>query len=167
MKINKYFRGDTIVEVMLAVAITSAVLAGAYVATNKSFRAGTDAQERSQALELAEGQLERVKSQSINPDSASNLFDASKPLFCIANDMSLQSVTVSAGSLSVPAQCKSGLYDIFIERVSGTNTEDTYFIARVLWPSISSNTGSEIVVQGNTLTLANMSQVSLMYRVQR
>lgn len=54
-------RGDTIVEVLIAIAVISLILGGAYVTTNRSLQATRAAQERAVALKLAESQIERVK----------------------------------------------------------------------------------------------------------
>lgn len=54
--------GDTIVEVLLAIAIVSAVLGASFTAINQSTQVNRQAQERSYALELAESQLELLAS---------------------------------------------------------------------------------------------------------
>lgn len=54
-------RGDTLVEVLIAIAVVSLVLGGAYVTTNRSLQATRGAQERAVALKLAESQVERLK----------------------------------------------------------------------------------------------------------
>jgi prepilin-type N-terminal cleavage/methylation domain-containing protein len=54
-------RGDTLVEVLISIAIISLVLGGAYVTTNRSLVASRDAQERGIALKLTEAHLERTK----------------------------------------------------------------------------------------------------------
>lgn len=54
-------RGDTIVEVLLAMAVVGMVLGLAYGITNRSIAIGRSAQERSEALKLAETQVELLK----------------------------------------------------------------------------------------------------------
>lgn len=54
-------RGDTIVEVLICILIISSVLAGAFATTNQSLRSVRSAQERSQAIRIAETQLERLR----------------------------------------------------------------------------------------------------------
>jgi prepilin-type N-terminal cleavage/methylation domain-containing protein len=61
MKLVRDKRGDTIVEVLIAVSIVSLVLAGAYASTSRSARATLDAQEHSQALRAVESQLEYLR----------------------------------------------------------------------------------------------------------
>lgn len=53
--------GDTLVEVLISIAIVSMVVTGAYALANRSLHQGISASEHSQALKLAEGQLESLK----------------------------------------------------------------------------------------------------------
>ena len=71
-------RGDTIVEVLLAIAIIGAVLGGAYVAANRNSMINRASQERLEAIKIAEGQLERLKAKAA---SDSTVF--SQTNFCI------------------------------------------------------------------------------------
>jgi prepilin-type N-terminal cleavage/methylation domain-containing protein len=54
-------RGDTIVEVLIAIAVISLVLAGAYATVRKSTATMQDTQERGEAQKLVEGQLELMR----------------------------------------------------------------------------------------------------------
>lgn len=75
-------RGDTMVEVLVAIAVVALVLGGAYVTTNRSLQATRAAQERMVALKLAESQMERLKGLAASdPDT---IFGTSTALpFCI------------------------------------------------------------------------------------
>jgi type II secretory pathway pseudopilin PulG len=53
--------GDTIVEVIICIAVLGVVMAVAYVSTNHSLQLGTDAGNRNRALGFAQQQLEQVK----------------------------------------------------------------------------------------------------------
>lgn len=55
-------RGDTIVEVLISIAVIGAVLGGAYVVVNNSTKNSQAAQERSAAVKVAESQLELLRS---------------------------------------------------------------------------------------------------------
>ena len=57
-------RGDTIVEVLFAIAILGAVLGGAYVVVNRNIMTNRASQERLEAVKLAETQSERLKVKS-------------------------------------------------------------------------------------------------------
>lgn len=54
-------RGDTIVEVLIATAVIGMVLGISYVAANRAARMGQQAQERTEATKLAEGQIELLR----------------------------------------------------------------------------------------------------------
>lgn len=54
--------GDTLVEVILAVAILSVVLIGAFSVANRSFLVGQSAKERTQASSLMQEQVEALRS---------------------------------------------------------------------------------------------------------
>lgn len=55
-------RGDTIVEVLIAIAVVSSVLGISYATMNRNVLIGRDNQERSEAVRLGEGQIESLKS---------------------------------------------------------------------------------------------------------
>ncbi len=59
LKANR--RGDTIVEVLISIAILGIVLTAAYVSTSHSLQSGTDAGNRSVALGYAQQQIEYMK----------------------------------------------------------------------------------------------------------
>lgn len=81
-------RGDTIVEVLIAITVISAVLGGAYVATNRSFLASRDAQERTAGLKLVESQLEQLK--GVIASSPNTIFGGSVPAsFCVTGPTSV------------------------------------------------------------------------------
>lgn len=70
---NERQRGDTLIEVLIAVTIVSMVLGGAYVTTNRSLLATRGAQERAAALKLTESQVEQLKGLvTTDPDSVLN-----------------------------------------------------------------------------------------------
>lgn len=75
-------RGDTIVEVLIAITVVSAVLGGAFVSSNRSLNVTRQAQERGEALKLVEGQLEQLKPEGRNPDSDIYAY-ASGAIFCM------------------------------------------------------------------------------------
>jgi type II secretory pathway pseudopilin PulG len=90
-------KGDTIVEVLIALAVLSAVLGGAYLSANRSLSSNRDSQERGEALKLAEGQIEQLKSLAkANPALLSTL----PAVFCIDSANSVQPPT---GMAPVPA----------------------------------------------------------------
>jgi len=79
-------RGDTIVEVLIAMTVIALVLAGAYVTTNRSIQNTRAAQERGNALKLAEAQIEQLKGViATSPDAIFASATTASP-FCIYNN---------------------------------------------------------------------------------
>lgn len=87
--------GDTIVEVLIAIAVIGVVLSGAFVAINRDSNTSLQVQERSQAIKLVETQLERLKGVASNPTLA--VFDTSTPrVFCLDSSLSRQNFSLAA-----------------------------------------------------------------------
>ncbi|HKR82221.1 MAG TPA: prepilin-type N-terminal cleavage/methylation domain-containing protein [Candidatus Saccharimonadales bacterium] len=87
-------RGDTIVEVLIAIAVVSMVLGGAYATTNKSLQATRSAQEQGVALKLVETQLEQLKAMA---DTAGALTGAPVS-FCILQTGGKPTITSTAAA---------------------------------------------------------------------
>lgn len=76
-------RGDTLVEVLIAIAVVSLILGGAYVTTNRSLQATRSAQERAVALKLAESQIERLKALMSTSSASTVMGIPAGTAFCI------------------------------------------------------------------------------------
>lgn len=95
-------RGDTIVEVLIAIAIISLIVGGAYVTTNKSLLATRGSQERGNAVKLTEAQLEQLKGAIAK--NAASVFGGGVPSpFCIYNDLATSTLQVVAAT---DAKCR-------------------------------------------------------------
>ena len=109
--------GDTIIEVMLAVAVVGMVLAASYSIANRALLTGRYAQEQTEALKQAESQVEKLKykaSQFKQGDSVTGtIFDTvvTATTFCIGDDANLSKVTSSDASYATVCKGRSGLYD--------------------------------------------------------
>jgi type II secretory pathway pseudopilin PulG len=76
--------GDTIVEVLIAILVASTVLAGAFVSAQHSLTGTRQSQERSEALKVAEVQLEHLRELIAVPGN--NFTDPTKSsTSCISN----------------------------------------------------------------------------------
>jgi len=71
-------RGDTLVEVMLATAVLSLVLAGAFTLANRATRLSQTANERTQVSNLMQRQAELIRAAYDKPDSG--FLNSIKPL---------------------------------------------------------------------------------------
>jgi Tfp pilus assembly protein PilV len=114
--------GDTIVEVVIAIAIVSAVLGGAYATSNHSLKNTRQAQEHTVALKYAEAQIEQVKA---IPDSDIG----SIPTWFWMNG---GTATAGAGTFT------DGItYTVTVNKANGVN--GTTFKVYVAWDSIISS----------------------------
>lgn len=125
--------GDTMVEVLISMAIVSMILGGAYVTSNKSLLTVRDAQEHVDALKLASSQVE-----SLNAIPAV-AFNSGQ--FCYGPDSSLRTV-LSTGNCtftSTGALAPKGIqpaYSVVITYHAST----LIYEVKVTWDTITSQT---------------------------
>lgn len=74
--------GDTIVEVLIAIGVVSAIIGGAYASSNHSLRGSLQAQEHSVALKLAESQMESLDAYIKSSSSNKTAIFSNNYLFC-------------------------------------------------------------------------------------
>lgn len=141
--------GDTIVEVLLALAVLGAVLGGAYVITSRNSIINQASQERAQAIKIAESQLEQLR----------NLFETNYEAFISPPS----SFCVSGGSLLSGTSCtidSSGAV---------TTSEPSYTIGVMQTPkNVGTTVGRNFVI---TVTWSNRTgsndQLSYVYEIYR
>lgn len=125
--------GDTIVEVMLCIAIIGGVLAGAFVANNRNVRINAAAQERGEALKVTESQIEKLKSAKITAAPGINLLSGGP--YCI--DDTGHQLTVASSQISNSPNCT------FSNRYVSTVTySGNQYRIVTLWPNITGDTTS-------------------------
>lgn len=120
-------KGDTIVEVLLAILVVGTVLGAAYVAANRYFNNVRQAQESSTALKIAEGQLEQIKSLSNEPRQGVNPLATSSP-FCASGGN-----LIEAGNIN----CTDSIYEIKISRDKVSGEEWYTFTVDIYWYDIN------------------------------
>ena len=122
--------GDTIIEVMLAVAVVGMVLGASYATATRALRTGRFAQEQTEALKLAESQMEKLKYFAGLPvgSAGPNIFDSVSTKFCIDDNF----VRIN--------QCDSisGLYKLVTDYTPAANL----FKVTVTWPRNSAVDGN-------------------------
>lgn len=139
--------GDTIVEVMIAIAVIGMVLGVSYATAARALRAGRAAQEQTEALKLAESQVEKLKylAGQITGDStiAGTIYDTAlnTTTFCI--DDNFTKVIATSGTFAARCNGRSGLYDQLVEYESGQNL----YKVTITWDTPSTLGGT--VVRGN------------------
>lgn len=131
MNLNKLTRqrGDTIVEVLIAIAIVSMVLAGAYVTTNRSLQATRAAQERAIALKLGESQIEQIK--GLAATNPTVLFGATAPSpFCISSGTGLPVAATNAACAVNTSGAPTTQEPVFRISIARTNND---FVLTQTW----------------------------------
>lgn len=143
--------GDTIVEVLLAMAVVSSVLGGAYVAANRSVNANRSAQERAEAVKLVESQLERLKAATGDPAVFSDnvyCFDVSSgsvtPVEFSGPLASMPDIKTDDPGI-YPASCVSAsaaAYSLSVDKDTATNN----FAVRARWDKAGGGSREETVI---------------------
>lgn len=139
-------RGDTIVEVLIAVALMGVILTGAYAISNRSSTGIRQGQERAEALKIAESQVEKLKVASAS--TSSDIFTRTDT-FCAYIEASGASIkTVAVADLTPPQPCKivNGItYDVAVDRTHAGNSH--LFNVTVSWPSATGNGDDRVVMK--------------------
>jgi type II secretory pathway pseudopilin PulG len=132
-------QGDTIVEVLISIAVVSLILGGAYVSTNRSLQATRDAQERGVAIKLAESQIEQLK----NIDKPT-LFGTTLKSYCIVNgglvDSDDPACLVGADGLPTPPNSGPAYHIVVTPSVTNPNT----FTVKNSWTSVRGDTQASV-----------------------
>jgi type II secretory pathway pseudopilin PulG len=157
-----YQSGDTIIEVLIAIAVSASVIALVYATMNKNALITRSNQERIEAVRLAQTQVESLRLHTSDPDTAVSLPSAAG--FCLSND------TVVLLNGGVPTQdislddfvsygdstsgCVQGFYHFGIRRDA---TDTRLFTVYVRWEKLGGSSDN---------TNINRDQVLLSYRTQ-
>jgi Tfp pilus assembly protein PilV len=155
--------GDTIIEVLFAVVVLGLAITTGYGMASLSLKQGRQAQERSEALKLAESQLEHLKAlASVNKTPTTD-----QP-FCLNDTRSVSFSGYPGGSKiaaldadnldKYPVNCVrnssnvvdgSGLYHLIIDGKDSGNTRQ--FTVVVRWFSLSGKGKDELKVEYRVL----------------
>lgn len=133
--------GDTIVEVVIAIAVIATVLTGAFVVTNRSLMAVRDSEEHSEALQLLQGQVEllrSVASQTSNNQLSSVTLNTLP--FCFSSDGVYQTVVTQG-----PDPCSTGNIPYYLSIIESAAPQPTgpptkTFLATVRWAALGGGT---------------------------
>jgi Tfp pilus assembly protein PilV len=159
---NKNSRGDTIIEVVVCTAVIGLALAAGYTLTTHALRTGIAAGQRTEALYLAQGQIEFLKNANRNkvadtkyacPTSNPSCLDSSDTTqqapFCINNLNSSYQVAptnivdASVGSYFPPNPCVNygnNPYNVYVQYKPSTKV----FTVTSSWSSFSSNNQDQL-----------------------
>ena len=152
-------QGDTIIEVMMALSILGIAIAVAFNVANRSYSVGISAQERVEAVKVAQTQIELIKEAANTP--ANTVFtlpeinpaiDTDSQLFCV-NITDTSPVLFDAGEtiqetigpidpITYPTECSLGSSDRYNVSVVRRNN---VFTVRVRWENITGSNIDEVV----------------------
>lgn len=145
--------GDTIVEVMIAVSIVGLTIASAYAIGSRSLKAARQAQERGEAIKIAEAQLEGIKAIVDSGDKAKiNALKSGPSVFCVNSGEVKTSISGSLPTLDsddlsgYSGDCISNtLYHTSVTR-DPVGNDVWQFTASVRWFSIGDSDKEELVI---------------------
>ncbi|HVS58315.1 MAG TPA: hypothetical protein VHD60_01100 [Candidatus Saccharimonadales bacterium] len=128
--VYRMLAGDTIVEVMIALAVLGGALGVSYGIANRSLLQSRDAQERTSAVKLLQAQLEQLRSSG--SISGTSVFSTSGK-FCFYTDSSSGATGIVSwpNATTAPAKCQQGFYAYSLTR----GADDT-FSAVVQWDNV-------------------------------
>lgn len=129
--------GDTIVEVLICIAVISAILTGAFVVSNHSSQSVRDSEEHAQALQYLQGQIEQLRA-----DVATKNYSSLQSAFCY------QASGVYTIPITDPGCTQGTFYALQIQKIAGpaggiNPVPMATFMAQVKWDSISGGTDQE------------------------
>ena len=125
--------GDTIVEVIIAVAVVATILVGAFTVTNHSSRTVRDSEEHAQALQYLQGQVELLRHASA---VRSRLPNALNTPFCLSSSTYYQPASGNGNCT------QASLYDLSISSPTSSPAvgSTTTFNLVATWPALGGGT---------------------------
>lgn len=131
--------GDTIVEVLITIAITAGVLGGAYALVNRTLSNTRQAQEHAEALQIAREQVELIAVLARGENE--QLTNTSRRFHCIdsegkLHDLSTSVTTLPAPESDYPAACRLA-GDVNYRVAFVYSPPQKSFNVFVNWPSIT------------------------------
>jgi Tfp pilus assembly protein PilV len=162
MRLRRHSTGDTIVEVLIAMTVVAGVLGASYTVVNRTMANARQAQEHTEALQVANKQTEYIATLAAS-DSAADLYDDTHtPQFNCADKDSgalVQQPALRNPSSDAEAAYAAGCvsdgpvhYLTAFEYVTPGMASKNYFKVYVTWASVTGH--------GN-------DQVTLVYRAYR
>jgi type II secretory pathway pseudopilin PulG len=128
-------RGDTIIEVLLALTVVGLSLGIAYGITTRSLNIGQNAQERTEAVKLAESQIEILKN-FYNFDVVA--YEDTVNQYCLIEGVKVlipnpDTDPTAPSCLSEDENSVHGFYDIELRYTEASGGDPEYFESIVRW----------------------------------
>ena len=129
-------KGDTIIEVLIAIAVISLIIVGAYIVTNNSLQSVFDAQYRIDATKLATSQVEQLDNYATTVSTWSGLPSS----FCVMNG----GITgIPNPQSTVCTVAATGTEPSFSESIVAGQSANT-FVVTVSWVGTSINPNNNV-----------------------
>ena len=142
--------GDTIVEVLIAMAVAASVLAIAYATTNRNLLITRSSQERAEATRIAQGQIESLR--SVYDTAPATLPAAAGAPFCLDGTTVRSTgfagtvpnaVLMSEDMTGYPTECQKDFYRIVITRDTAGKGAFHFYVR---WDAIKNGTRDQIIM---------------------
>lgn len=136
-------KGDTIVEVLISIAVIGIVLGGAFVSANRSLKGTQLSKDRAEATGIVRGQLEILMDRLTDPSATSSQKPAEGASSRCYSDLS---------SLNIGSSCTFGTnsqYTVSITRGSGIGGQYKYEVEATWANSLGVANGNKITMNYN------------------
>ena len=148
-------RGDTIVEVMVVLAVLGLAISISYATANRSLLDTRQAQENSQATELVQDQVEALRVLAPTPTTDPNyatkdIFqpsDASHQPYCIeVNTGNYQVIPPTSAIYAADCQNQLGLYNLTDTYTPDVANDGGTFTVIATWPDIEGQGNDTVTI---------------------
>ena len=135
-------RGDTIVEVMIVLAVLGFAISISYATANRSLLDARRAQESSEAGSLLQTQVEGLRSMAAipTPSADQNIFRPTATKFCVNTAVSpylLVDITEPAPPPATDPCYKRSLYYVSITYINDAASNPDTFTLKATWPDVA------------------------------
>ncbi|MCL4358170.1 hypothetical protein M1512_04780 [Patescibacteria group bacterium] len=128
--------GDTIVEVLIALAVLSLAFAISYATASRALQVSQNSQEHSQALEYLDAQVEALRYVTTQPDQIlppTDFVHGSQP-FCFVTSSPTSGIALSH---TVPCKEPGNGFNYLVE-ITPDPTFNYIFHFTIIWPGLGS-----------------------------
>lgn len=140
MSMSRNQVGDTIIEVMLATAVIGLVIGSSYATATKALRTGRFAQEQTEALKVAESQIEKLKYIASIGGSATptqQIFATPTADFCVNDTFQVLPAANAA--------CRN-INNLYNEKVTYSADSTDTFVVAVTWQEIGDDNQGNVQI---------------------
>lgn len=137
-------RGDTIIEVMVVLAVLGLALSISYATASRSLTQARQAQENTEATTLLQTQIEQLRGNYDVPSTITSKYIYTNPYFCLNNGVRTNLTGTDIKDYgSYPPECKfkDDRYHVAIQYDSPST-----FTATVVWDDLSGNDQSKVTL---------------------